>query len=141
MSATTLPDEKTVVAITPQDALPATNIIPSTPQVPDAEPLTRINSKNLASIPSSNNRILHHRPHSPDDISLLSADDFSELRLNRLASRSLQEENQDVQYLDYTAGTEVGSRGWRGRLSKSWQRNKGLVLVMISQFFGVLMSM
>ena len=68
------------------------------------------------------------RPLSPDVLSILSADDFEHVQPSRRASR--------VSQLD-SAGE---SRSLRARLNNSWVRNKGIFLMLIAQFFGVLMN-
>lgn len=73
-----------------------------------------------------------NRSRSPDTISLISADEFSELR-------------QAFSYPD--AGPAPDSRGeandvhgWGGFLASIWIRNKGVLLVLLAQIFGSLMS-
>ena len=76
------------------------------------------------------------RSLSPDAISLVSADvgDLHELRLSRTLSNTPAPP---------TAGKEhspAPARSIRGRIHAAWRRNLGLTLVLIAQFFGVLMN-
>ena len=75
------------------------------------------------------------RPLSPDTLSNLSTDDSDQPRQGR---RALP--------LVLGGGTRQPSRSpappktWRGKLDAFWLRNKGLVLMLFAQVFGVLMN-
>ena len=77
------------------------------------------------------------RSRSPDTLSLVSADDFSEFRLGRATSRD--------ETVIFTGLGDVPEQGRIRRLvsscRKSWIRNKGLAFVLISQVFATLMGM
>ena len=77
------------------------------------------------SIPASRST----RPQSPDTLSLISADDFHELR--RPSRVDLVDE-----------GKQSSSRisRWKDGTQASWTRNKGLFLVLLAQVFGTLMN-
>jgi hypothetical protein len=89
--------------------------------------LIKIPSKpsNLAVPPS-----ISQRTTSSDANSLISTDEFSELRLARTSSRQPEHE---------ISQTERPS-SWREMVQASWLRNKGLVLVIIAQCFNTLMA-
>lgn len=75
------------------------------------------------------------RSQSPDTLSLLSADDFSELRRTLSIASAVDDGN------DWPAVSEKQAHpGWRGKVHKSWVRNKGLALVLLAQVFGVGMN-
>lgn len=70
------------------------------------------------------------RPLSPDATSLLSADEYEQLSLSRRSSRTTQQ----------LESRPVSLRGWRGRLTASWIRNKALALMLLAQMFGTSMN-
>lgn len=74
-----------------------------------------------------------NRARSPDTISLISADDFSELRQTRLS--------QDAGPVSPELVERPEPGEWRGLLASTWSRNKGILLVLVSQVFGTLMSL
>ena len=75
------------------------------------------------------------RSRSPDNISLVSADDFSELRqLSSYPAARIASNDGE------RCGELAESRGWKGALKSTWTRNKGVLLVLIAQVFGTLMS-
>ena len=78
------------------------------------------------------------RSHSADTFSLLSADGLPELSLSRNTSRT-ETQVQGLELVDDRSESWIGR--WRRGTRRSWIRNKGIVLVLISQFFGVFMSM
>lgn len=69
------------------------------------------------------------RSFSPDVLSLLSVDELEQIRPSRRSSR--------VSQLDIAL---TKPQGLRARLHSSWVRNKGLFLMLLAQFFGVLMN-
>lgn len=69
------------------------------------------------------------RPLSPDVLAILSPDELEHIRPSRRSSR--------VSQVDIAIGRP---RRLRARLNKSWIRNKGLFLMLVAQFFGVLMN-
>lgn len=74
------------------------------------------------------------RSQSPDSVSLLSNDDFSELR--RIPSAfSNTDDPRDGGLLH-----GQGRSGVRGQLQTFWVRNKGLALVLLAQMFGTCMN-
>lgn len=69
------------------------------------------------------------RPHSPDTLSNLSADEYEQMHSETTAS------------LDPPQSRPVPTLpGWRGKLQAFWIRNKGLVLMLIAQVFGTSMN-
>ena len=77
------------------------------------------------------------RSRSPDTLSLVSADDFSEFRLGRTTSRD--------ETVAFTGSDDDSEQSRVRRLviscRKSWIRNKGLAFVLISQVFATLMGL
>ncbi|USW58574.1 Putative EamA domain-containing protein [Septoria linicola] len=69
------------------------------------------------------------RPLSPDALSVLSAEEFEQISPSRRSSR--------VSIANNAFGKP---QSLRTRLGASWLRNKGLVLMLIAQFFGTLMN-
>lgn len=69
------------------------------------------------------------RCFSPDVLSLLSVDELEQIRPSRRSSR--------VSQLDIGL---TKPQGLRARLHSFWIRNKGLFLMLLAQFFGVLMN-
>lgn len=67
------------------------------------------------------------RHASTDTLSLLAADDLSELHLTRTSSPTIE-----------TAPVEKNPN--TGRLRAFWIRNKGVLYVLVSQFFGTMMG-
>ena len=75
------------------------------------------------------------RSPSPDSISLLSNDDFSELRRIPSAFSDTDDHEEDSALFN-----EQVRSGIRGKLRTFWVRNKGLALVLLSQLFGTCMN-
>ncbi|EUC44957.1 hypothetical protein COCMIDRAFT_5809 [Bipolaris oryzae ATCC 44560] len=76
------------------------------------------------------------RVPSPDP-SLVSIDDFNNVRIGRIPDRSIS--------IPFYHGTQVSRspsppRTFKGKIQASWTANKGLALVLISQLFGTLMN-
>lgn len=69
------------------------------------------------------------RPFSPDTLSVLSADEFEQIRPSRRSSQ--------VPVPPQSLGQP---QGWRGKLQASWIRNKGLAYMLVAQIFGTLMN-
>lgn len=119
----------------PAKALP--NIPPNDSYIP----LERLDSKDRSSrtnalhahlnIPAD----LRARSSSPDNVSLLSNDDFAELR--RIPSAF---SDTDDLHDATTSRNNEPATGLQGRLQAFWIRNKGLALVMFAQMFGTCMS-
>ncbi|CAK1362720.1 putative membrane protein [Cercospora beticola] len=69
------------------------------------------------------------RPLSPDALSILSTEDFEQIRLIRRPSRTSQADHGLPK-----------DQSLRARFRASWFRNKGIFLMVLAQFFGVLMN-
>lgn len=69
------------------------------------------------------------RPLSPDALSILSTEEFEQIRLIRRPSRTSQADHGLPK-----------DQSLRARFRASWFRNKGIFLMVLAQFFGVLMN-
>ena len=78
-------------------------------------------------------RPIQTRSRSPDTLSIISADEFSELRFNSTNSQAVANSGVDEQ-------VENVGQSWIARVrrgfARSWIRNKGLALVLFAQIFG-----
>lgn len=74
------------------------------------------------------------RSRSPDTLSILSAEDFSEIRFAQ--SHTFAEEH----HLPTEHAPEELQKTCSGKVRASWMRNKGLVYVLLAQAFGSLMN-
>lgn len=71
------------------------------------------------------------RPLSPDALSILSTDEYDQIHRERQIPRHTR---------DLTSAKVVSHRGWRLKLTQSWNRNYGLFLMLLAQFFGTCMN-
>lgn len=69
------------------------------------------------------------RPQSPDTVSLISADDFHELRRPSI-----------VDIVNERRPSPSRISRWKDGTQATWTRNKGLFLVLLAQVFGTLMN-
>lgn len=71
------------------------------------------------------------RSASPDALSICSAGEFESLRTGRSFSRG---------GVPNASQSPAQSSPWRGKLEAGWVRNKGVVMVIVSQIFGTTMN-
>ncbi|KAK4496283.1 hypothetical protein PRZ48_012263 [Zasmidium cellare] len=120
------PDSK-AASISLERSDPAQNgliTVTATPKL-DAIPKNHSESNGFLSAPLSG----PIRPHSPDTLSNLSADEYEQMH------------NETTAALERTHSRPVPTLpGWRGKLQEFWIRNKGLVLMLIAQVFGTAMN-
>ncbi|KAI9653473.1 MAG: hypothetical protein M1831_006021 [Alyxoria varia] len=103
-------------------------------------------SKGLEKVPSNQSASLgvpvqrRGRSQSPDTRSIVSGD-FSEFSEFRHVSPTLPPSAATNEEGHSETEPAEGVLGWKASLRASWLRNKGLVLVVISQIFATLMSL
>ncbi|KAJ9642442.1 hypothetical protein H2199_004823 [Coniosporium tulheliwenetii] len=74
------------------------------------------------------------RAQSPDTFSELSIDDYPSLRASSVSPAARR------RHASTSPAPPPIPTGWRGSIGRFWNRNKGVFLVVLAQFFGTLMN-